>query len=114
MKKNYELKGDLLKLYHLLQLRVLFVREWSHVDLIRLNKKTFEIRWGGWMGDPDNGNKFHHVQYPVNMVVGILDENKEKLVRDIPVAQREVLRDIFSRKESKGLFKSLLSVVWMF
>lgn len=74
-----------------LSTRVRYMRAWNAVTVSH-NETLFTIRWYEWMGEPSNTALFQEITYPLDMLSRIITEQKNKLKKDIPDTDKNVLR----------------------
>lgn len=77
----------------ILQTRVRYMRAWNAVDVFN-NKSKFTIKWHEWMGEPNNTALFQEVTYPIEMLDTEIRKQRDKLKKDIPECERNVLKSV--------------------
>jgi uncharacterized membrane protein YcaP (DUF421 family) len=78
-----------------LQMRLKHIRNWGDVVFVHDEQNgLLNITWKSFLGDPDNNAFFHQTIYPEKMIDKVIREQKNKLKRDIPTIEKEILKSI--------------------
>ena len=86
-------KIELLRL--ILSMRLKYVNNWGNVAVrTEPYNEVFSITWSSFLGDPDNSAFFQSTTYPEKMIDKIIKEQKNKLKRDMPNNEKDILKSI--------------------
>ena len=89
------MKEKLNLLETVLQMRLKHIVNWGDVVFTHDTEKgLLTITWKSFLGDPDNSAFFQQTIYPDKMIDKVIREQKNKLKRDIPTIEKEILKSI--------------------